>query len=636
MKNISIFFKILIVFVAISLIAISINSFTAINIFRKTIIENNEAQFRNELLQKKGQIERYYKDSELQAESMSRLFAVKELFKILSNYHNSTSIDKNDTFPVNNKRYTELTNEYQDYFKHFVEQNNYSDLLFICTKHGHIMFSAAQNNDLGTNLSTGKYKDSHLAKLWKEVVAKKTTIISDSRSYAPSNGKETIFIGTPVLKNDKIVGVLVVEISIRINNSFTHSKNKLYKSQETYIAGNSFDGNYRLKSHKIVQKGIPGDIIDDELIIKSIEDSESGQFENIASDNKHVYVYYTPLEIKNRKWTLFSVVEKDEVLEPIKKEERGMLLVLIFAILLIIISAYLLSKSISNPINKVVKAMQNIAKRKIDFQIEDKRKDEIGKLYNSINEINTNFKDVLIKINNSASSVLDAGNQLSAVSQEISERANVQASTTEEVAAAMEEMVATINSNTENAEYTGKISAESAKKTEVSNRILQQTIETVNEISEKISIISEIADKTDILSINAAIEAARAGDEGKGFAVVANEIRKLADKTKIASEKINELSSTGKNVSQIAGKTLAKLIPDIINSTELVGNIVLASKEQESNVEDINTSIQQLSEITNQNSASAEQMSAAAEELSSQAEQLKQMIGVFDIGEADY
>jgi len=134
------------------------------------------------------------------------------------------------------------------------------------------------------------------------------------------------------------------------------------------------------------------------------------------------------------------------------------------------------------------------------------------------------------------------------------------------------------------------------------------------------------------LSINAAIEAARAGEAGKGFAVVSNEIRKLADKTKTASDKITKLSKNGQDISRIAGKALEKVIPEIIKSAELVNNIVSASREQQSGVEMINTSIQQLTETTNENSASAEEMSASAEELSAQAEQLKELISIFKIG----
>ena len=164
-----------------------------------------------------------------------------------------------------------------------------------------------------------------------------------------------------------------------------------------------------------------------------------------------------------------------------------------------------------------------------------------------------------------------------------------------------------------------------------SNEIFIKAIDSVSEISNKIAIITEIADKTDILSINAAIEAAKAGEVGKGFAVVAQEIRKLADRTKMASDDINELSKGGQEISKIAEKKLAKTIPEIIKSAEHVNSIVTASREQRSGIEAINNSIQQLTEITNQNSASSEEMSASAEQLSTQSEQLRNLISIFKI-----
>ena len=164
-----------------------------------------------------------------------------------------------------------------------------------------------------------------------------------------------------------------------------------------------------------------------------------------------------------------------------------------------------------------------------------------------------------------------------------------------------------------------------------SNEIFQQTIKSVSEISEKIAIITDIAKRTDILSINAAIEGARTGEVGKGFAVVAQEIKNLANKTKIASDEINSLSQTGQEISKKAEETLAQTIPEIIKSAELVNSIVSASHEQQDEVEAINTSIQQLSTITNENSASSEEMAASAEELSSQAAELKKLISVFKV-----
>ncbi len=259
--------------------------------------------------------------------------------------------------------------------------------------------------------------------------------------------------------------------------------------------------------------------------------------------------------------------------------------------------------------------------------------DEFGEIARLYNVFIVQIRELINSIQTNSVSVLSAGNQLSSVSQQISQNANEQAATTEEIATSMEQILAMINSNTQNAEITGHSSEKSANEMKQSNEIFVQTIKSVSEISEKISIISEIASKTDILSINAAIEAARAGEAGKGFAVVAYEIRKLADKTKKASDEITKLSKNGQDISKIAGKKLEIAIPEIIKSSELVNNIVSAGKEQQSGVENINISVQQLTEITNENSASAEEMSASAEELSAQAEQLKELISVFKINE---
>ncbi len=230
----------------------------------------------------------------------------------------------------------------------------------------------------------------------------------------------------------------------------------------------------------------------------------------------------------------------------------------------------------------------------------------------------------------SSDEVYQASEQLSNMSFEISVNATEQATTTEEISASVEEILTMISSNVENAEKTAETAERSAEEMKKSNEIFMETINLVSEISEKIEIIAEIADKTDILSINAAIEAARAGDAGKGFAVVAQEIRKLADKTKKASQEINELSKKGQEISSVARDKLATVIPEVVYSAQLVKDIVVASKEQKAGVEGINNSMLQLTEISNKNSSLAENLSASAEELSAQAEKLKSLIASID------
>jgi methyl-accepting chemotaxis protein len=299
-----------------------------------------------------------------------------------------------------------------------------------------------------------------------------------------------------------------------------------------------------------------------------------------------------------------------------------------------VIAAILFLKNDINILQKLSKNLDEISKNNLSDTFDSKhikREDEFGEILKSSKRLVLSLRKIITNINDTATAVSDASNQLSSVSQEISQRASEQASTTEEVASSMEQMLAMINSNTQNAEITGKTSEKSANELKQSNEIFIKTIKSVSEISKKISIISDISFQTNILSLNASIEAARAGNAGKGFAVVAQEVRKLAEKSKTASDEITELSQNGQDISRIAGESLEKVIPEIIKSAKLVGEIVSASREQQSGVEMINTSIQQLTEITNKNSASAEEMSASAEELSAQAEQLKELISIFKI-----
>jgi len=187
----------------------------------------------------------------------------------------------------------------------------------------------------------------------------------------------------------------------------------------------------------------------------------------------------------------------------------------------------------------------------------------------------------------------------------------------------LEQMSATIRQNADNAAQTEKIARKAANDAEESGRSVNETVAAMKQIAEKTSIIGEIARQTNLLALNAAIEAARAGEHGKGFAVVAAEVRKLAERSQVAAGEITRISGSSVEVAVRAGEMLAKLVPDIQRTAELVLEINAASKEQSSGADQINGAIQQLNTVVQQNAGAAEEMSSTAQELNSQAEQLK-------------
>lgn len=229
----------------------------------------------------------------------------------------------------------------------------------------------------------------------------------------------------------------------------------------------------------------------------------------------------------------------------------------------------------------------------------------------------------------SAEQLISTGQQISTTSSNVAERANNQANTTKEIAKSMNTISSTIHSNTKNAVVAGESSAKSAKEMKESSKIINESIQSVTNINKEIYKISEIAAQTNILSLNASIEAARAGEAGKGFAVVAHEVQKLSALTGEASNQITNLSNQGVNVSKQAEVKLNQIITDIIESASLVNSIVSASKQQSADIELVNNSIQELSEISKYNSDSAEELLSSSKQLLEQSDKFNVLMNKF-------
>lgn len=314
-------------------------------------------------------------------------------------------------------------------------------------------------------------------------------------------------------------------------------------------------------------------------------------------------------------------------------------LTITFLILLIILAALIgmvifVSGSINIIVKNLNKNLYELSEGYLETQIDDillTRKDEVGEIAKSTSSLIINLNKIIRDIIESADNLVNASKQISSNSQQIAEGASEQATSFEVVSSTMQQVSANIGQNTENAKATEQISDNALENIKIVNEKTSNALRATREIADKIQIINDIAYQTNILALNAAVEAARAGEHGKGFAVVATEIRKLAERSKIAADEIVKLARESYRLAEESEQSMNNAIPEIEKSTHLVREINKASIQQNTSVDEVGSAIQQLNTITQQNAAASEELASSSEELSGQASSLKKIVAFFKI-----
>jgi len=256
---------------------------------------------------------------------------------------------------------------------------------------------------------------------------------------------------------------------------------------------------------------------------------------------------------------------------------------------------------------------------------------DMGSLLYSLKGMVAKLTDIIGNVRNTSDALASASEEVSATAQSLSQSSTEQAAAVEESSASVEQMSASVIQNSDNARITESLATTAAKETGEGGEAVRKTVAAMRQIAERISIIDDIAYQTNLLALNAAIEAARAGAHGRGFAVVATEVRKLAERSQVAAQEISGVANDSVKLADEAGESLAKIVPTIQRTSDLVQEIAAASCEQASGISQINLAMGHLSQTTQQGASAAEELAATSEEMSSQAQQLQQLMNFFKI-----
>jgi methyl-accepting chemotaxis protein len=314
-------------------------------------------------------------------------------------------------------------------------------------------------------------------------------------------------------------------------------------------------------------------------------------------------------------------------------------------ILLGIMFAFVVTRSITRPIRDAVKVAQTVASGNLTSRIIVSSKDETGQLMFALKEMNDSLARTVSGVQAAAGSIAVAAAEISAGNNDLSQRTEEQASSLEETASSMEELTATVKQNSGNARQATQLAMSASDEAAKGGDVVTQVVTTMRAISDGskkmgdiISIIEGIAFQTNILALNAAVEAARAGEQGRGFAVVASEVRNLAQRSAAAAKDIKDLINAsvsnvdeGSQLVDRAGKTMEEIVKAIKRVTDVMGEISASSDEQSAGIEQVNQAIGQMDRVTQQNASLVEEAASAAASLQDQGEQLRQAVSVFRV-----
>ncbi|KZN52707.1 methyl-accepting chemotaxis protein [Pseudoalteromonas luteoviolacea] len=332
------------------------------------------------------------------------------------------------------------------------------------------------------------------------------------------------------------------------------------------------------------------------------------------------------LSIKDQQDTMGPVLQKDN-----KVSQQFVISVSVFSLLIAIFLAFIISRSITKPINEAVEIANRLAKGSLHFKRKITGQSEIANLMRALQGMAQQFTRVIYEVKQSASALERFSSLVINTAKEMEKTAASQERSVTDTKLAVGSISDSIKSNSDYALATEQVAINTAQEANEGGKKVKTTIEAMKSIAEQVKIIDEIAYQTNLLALNATIEASRAGIHGKGFAVVASEVRKLSERCQSASERIGKRAGESVSLAENAGAQLETIIPAANKTSHLVQNIMEISKQQEVGLSQINQTVEAVDTASKRSTQASNDLSSSVKGIVALSERLRTSASFFKL-----